>query len=471
MACEELHALLIPHPLQGHINPLLHFSKKLVSSYGFSITFLLPTHTFQRMGFHKNSAHPRIHIVGFPDGLPDHHPRRSTFLDAYDAAMGLEIAAHKLMQELAQQGRLPLFLIADNFVPWAHDLARKFGLPSAAFVTNSISGMSVMSSASKLVSLGLLPLKTVDGSSKFMGEPINCIPGVPPLLPSELPVSLRTSSLSSYRLQYAIHQYDQARKAAAIIVNSVYEIEKSALDNIEYNVPVYPIGPTVILDGESASAKELEASLCREERDCLLWLDKQAPASVLYVSFGSMASMDFDQLGELALGLEASLQPFLWVIRPESSESWVSDILPPGFLDRTKERTCIISWAPQLLVLRHSAIGGFLTHCGWNSVLENMCLGGLPMICWPDAAEQALNARIIVDMWKIGLAVCKDGEGKVKRGEVERIVRAVMQGEEGMEFRCQADQMRRTVLSSVQEGGSSILCIEKFLEKMKQAQV
>lgn len=460
------HILVIPHPLQGHITPCLQLSRKLASSYGLSVTFVVTEHAFHRMSSPKSLSDLPITIVPLPDGLPSDHPRQSTFLDAYEAVVAMETVVENFMQQLADQGRSPSFVIADTFVFWAHELARRFGIPSVAFATTNITALSIMSSASKLVNLGVLPLKHVNGSSKYSDEPITCIPGVPPLLPKDLPQSLRSPSLTHYRLKYMIEQFKQARKAAAILVNSVYEIEKSALDCIEIPVPVYAIGPTLILNGD---VKETDASMWPEDDDCLLWLDKQAAGSVLYVSFGSIASLDAIQVCELALGLEASQQPFLWVIRPGSFEGSIADLLPEGFLDRTKDRGTIISWAPQLCVLSHSATGAFLTHCGWNSVVENLCLGGLPMICWPDAAEQAVNARVIIDVWNVGIEVFKEEDGRVKRGEVERAVRAVMQ-EGGEKLQQKAFEMRDTVRNAVQEGGSSLRNIERCLETIRSPQ-
>lgn len=466
---DGLHALVLPHPLQGHITPLLQLSHKLASSYGVSITFIVTEHLFQKMSSGNLQSPLPVKIVGLPDGLPDNHPRKPAFQDAYEAVVSMEPYVDKFLQELAGQNRLPSFVIADTFIIWSHNLALKYSIPSVAFATTNATAVAVMSSTSKLISLGILPLRTVNGS--YPDELITCIPGIPPLHPSDLPLSLRSPSITHYRMQFVIAQFEEASKAVAVLVNSVTEIEKSVLEGLELKVPTYAIGPTLILNSKSSALQGMGSSLLPEQDDCILWLDKQASGSVLYVSFGSMATFKKSQFAELALGLEASKQPFLWVIRPGSFEGSLSDILPDGFSERTENRGIIISWSPQLLVLSHHAIGGFLTHCGWNSILENICLGGVPMICWPDAAEQAVNARVIIDVWKVGLGVHVEEDGFVKLKEVERVVKAVMQDEGAKDLRCKAAEMRNTVKRAVQDGGSSLRNIEKVLEIIKQAKV
>jgi len=130
-----------------------------------------------------------------------------------------------------------------------------------------------------------------------------------------------------------------------------------------------------------------------EMRDpCLEWLDTQPDSSVVYVSFGSVAVLSVVQIQELVLGLEESGERFLLVLRPPHNPDNLP-LLSEGFEERMKGRGFVhIGWAPQLYVLSHRALGGFLTHCGWNSTLESICRG-VPMLTWPIQAEQAMNAR------------------------------------------------------------------------------
>ena len=172
------------------------------------------------------------------------------------------------------------------------------------------------------------------------------------------------------------------------------------------------------------------------------WLDNQPPSSVLFVSFGSGGTLSHDQLNELAFGLEMSGHKFLWVVRAPnkfSSSSYFSGLkkedpveyLPSGFLDRTRNQGLVVpSWAPQIEILGHDSIGGFLSHCGWSSTLESV-VNGVPMIAWPLFAEQKMNAKIITDALKIAVRPKSDDETEiVKREEIAKAIKRIMEGDE-----------------------------------------
>ncbi|KAI5059695.1 hypothetical protein GOP47_0026014 [Adiantum capillus-veneris] len=119
------------------------------------------------------------------------------------------------------------------------------------------------------------------------------------------------------------------------------------------------------------------------QTECLSWLNLQAESSVIYVAFGSLAKLSVEEIQELAVGLEASGSPFLWVIREDAvTMEELPQVLPEGFLERTRGKGMIISWAPQVRVLAHKAVGGFLSHCGWNSTVESLW-AGVPLLCCP----------------------------------------------------------------------------------------
>ncbi|XP_043705318.1 anthocyanidin 3-O-glucosyltransferase 5-like [Telopea speciosissima] len=166
-------------------------------------------------------------------------------------------------------------------------------------------------------------------------------------------------------------------------------------------LPVYPVGPIVRSLGPPCDQLRVE---------CVAWLDEQPVESVIYISLGSGGTLSEEQLTELALGLELSGKRFLWVVRPPvgkvgafftalgggpDGNDEVSRYLPDGFLTRTREVGLVVhKWALQVEVLSHPSIGGFLSHCGWNSTLESI-LNGVPMIAWPLYAEQMMNAAML----------------------------------------------------------------------------
>ncbi|KAL8093915.1 hypothetical protein AgCh_035695 [Apium graveolens] len=195
---------------------------------------------------------------------------------------------------------------------------------------------------------------------------------------------------------------------------------------------------------------------------------------------GSLSSLAHEQLIELALGLEASGHPFVWAVRAGSKQEEIEQwIIEDGFEERTKRRGILIrGWAPQILILSHFAIGGFLTHCGWNSTIEGIC-GGVPLITWPLFAEQFFNEKLVVQVVETGVSVGSKtvvqlGEEEkagvnVKREDVKRVIKCIMcQGEEGDNRRRKAKEFAERATKAVKGGSSHFnmtLLIQDIMEQ------
>ncbi|XP_058070214.1 anthocyanidin 3-O-glucosyltransferase 5-like [Magnolia sinica] len=266
--------------------------------------------------------------------------------------------------------------------------------------------------------------------------------------------------------------------AQGILVNTCEDLEPRTIkalreDPVLRKIPtpsVHPVGPIIQSEAPLLSGKE-----------CLTWLDRQPDESVIYVSFGSGGTLSAEQITELAWGLELSRQPFLWVVRPpsrnEKSGTYFtsggrceqpSEYLPDGFLTRTEGIGLVVSsWGPQKDILSHKATGGFMTHCGWNSTLESI-LYGVPMIAWPLFAEQKMNASTLTEELKVavGPLVSVEKEG-VGRDEIERVVRLVMDGEDGKALRGRVKEVRDSVLRGLDEGGSSYNSLSHVVNEWK----
>ena len=155
------------------------------------------------------------------------------------------------------------------------------------------------------------------------------------------------------------------------------------------------------------------------------WLDQQPESSVIYAAFGSITCFNKTQFQELALALELSNMPFLWVVQPntvvlECVNEKAYDPYPPGFLDRVRSRGIgkIVEWAPQQRVLAHSSLACFFTHRGWNSTVEGV-YSGLPFLCWHYFADQFLKESYVCDVWKVGLRISPDENGIITRKEIK----------------------------------------------------
>ncbi|KAJ0540428.1 putative UDP-glucuronosyl/UDP-glucosyltransferase [Helianthus annuus] len=252
-----------------------------------------------------------------------------------------------------------------------------------------------------------------------------------------------------------VANYSQQAHPSALICNTIKFLEHESLTQVHnmLQVPVFAVGPLHKLAPNPSSGSY------QEDTSCITWLDKQPPKSVVYISFGSLATMETKMLIEMAWGLAKSNQRFLWVVRPGSvcGSEWL-ELLPEGFIEETRERGFIVKWAPQKEVLAHFAVGGFWSHCGWNSCLESIS-SGVVMICQPFIVDQMVNARYVSYVWKIGLEL-----EWVERGEVERMIRRVMVDEEGVEMRVRVNDIKEMVKEAVGDDGSSQKSLEDLVD-------
>ena len=176
---------------------------------------------------------------------------------------------------------------------------------------------------------------------------------------------------------------------------------------------------------------------------------------------------------ELAHGLEESGKAFIWMVRPplghDMKAEFRAEWLPERFEERMKERNgglLIRNWAPQLDILSHEAVGAFLSHCGWNSMVESLSQG-VPMIGWPMAAEQAYNSKMMVEEMGVGLELTRGREREFRRGKVKKMIEMVMgEGGKGEEMRKKAAIVKDKMTAAVEdynEKGSSVRSLEEFL--------
>jgi len=199
---------------------------------------------------------------------------------------------------------------------------------------------------------------------------------------------------------------------------------------------------------------------------------------VVYLCFGSRGSFSMTQLKEIAEGLERSGHRFLWVVkRPlqehletkqvhdTTGEFELGSVLPSGFMERTNERGLVVrSWAPQVEVLNRESVGGFVSHCGWNSVLEGV-VAGVPMIAWPLHAEQHVNRNVMVEDMKVAVAVeQREGDGFVTGEEVEKRVRELMESERGKEIRERSLKFKDMARDAFGEFGSSTKALANLVQ-------
>lgn len=342
----------------------------------------------------------------------------------------------------ASEGNEPVAcLILDPLWPFAATIADEFNLPRMALRTGGILASILYDALPLLRGKGYFPLQDARQEDP--------VPEVPPLKVKDL-----TSEAHHDSLVAMVNEIKRCTEG--MICNTFKELEGSSLDRVHQIVspiPVFPIGPL------HKYSPNYDSSVATHDQSYLAWLNTQAPNSVLYVSFGTLAAISKEQLLEVAWGLAKSEQPFLWVVRSNLTEGLENnDSLPEDFLRTVAGRGHIIQWAPQREVLAHPAVGGFWTHCGWNSTLESIS-EGVPMICFPFFGDQRTNARQVSETWRIGLQL----EKGLERQETERTIRRLMVEKEGEEMRERAAALKEKAEQCIRDGGSSYESLDRLV--------
>lgn len=463
------HAIMFPYPTQGHINPMTQLSLRLVEN-GFFITFIHTEYNHARLLNNGSSndvmSTPNLRFVAIPDGLPAEHARiNQNVVEFMEAIEMLQAPLESLIKNIVSDTPHPVTCIVGDVVcGWVQDIADAVKLPRVVLWTTPVHANLAYCAQSLLMKEGIIPFTGNERGSKL----VTCIPGILPFRASELISFFQTEEASTdFLFQWCLtHFSDRPREAAWNLGNNIYELERPAIDafgqQVQQFLPIGPLLPHAYFTDETIFTSG--TSLWPEEIDCKEWLDKQKPGSVLYISFGSIVKMSFKQVEELEEGLEACGQPYLWVLR--------SDYI--GVDRRAKSgRGLLVSWAPQLLVLKHKSVGAFMTHCGWNSIMEGMC-GGVPILAWPGGfAEQKMNVRYVVEEWGVGMTFQQeDVEGQredekvILRKGIETAIKALMIGTQGESIKSKASHMQALASSAISPGGSSHKNLNFFVEQM-----
>uniref|UniRef100_A0A0D6QUZ6 Glycosyltransferase n=1 Tax=Araucaria cunninghamii TaxID=56994 RepID=A0A0D6QUZ6_ARACU len=461
------HAILIPLPAQGHVNPMMQLAWKLVSD-GFIVTFVNTDSNHKRMSeaTDNRSMHGNrdmLRMVSVPDGLPPEDCRNDIlrFFTAAENALRPSVI-DKIIQEINEKEEHKVTcIIADVWTCFGlKTVAKLYDISLAALHTSLVSTCAFRYFSSRIVSLGLLPSDGIPKEEKV----VKYLSSMPPIYSGHLPWLY--GGEQTFRL--GIRMGEEISEIKWILFNTFHELEPPVVDELSKEVGVYPIGPLIpseFLGGHRGTTK-IFPSLREDEMECLDWLDKQSDQSVIYISFGSFAVLNKRQLEELCLALQAMQRPFLWVVRSDLMDGSEA-VLPPGFLERVRDRGCVVSWAPQLRVLSHPSIACFVTHCGWNSTQESITMG-VPMLCWPYFADQFINCKYIVDVWKVGLPLNANNDGIIEKGEFTNALEGLLEAKEGVEIRKEANKLKTIARDTVKEGGSSYNNYNLFVKAMKK---
>ncbi|XP_058070352.1 UDP-glycosyltransferase 83A1-like [Magnolia sinica] len=449
---EKPHALLIPFPAQGHVKPFMELSYRLIDR-GFKITFVNTEFNHSRV-VAASSDHSHIRLVAIPDGMAPDEDRNEVGKLCDGIFRVMPRALEEMIRDVNESDDDKITcIIADASMSWALEVGRTMGIRGAAYWPTSVGLLALILHIPKLIEDGVID---TDGFP-LKEQIIDLSPTLPAMNTAhffwlhigEDP----TAQCSFFR---CLNHINQAIKLDNwILCNSFYEMEPSACDSAPN---ILPIGP--LLAGGRPG--QLEGNFWQEDSTCLSWLDQQPAHSVIYIAFGSFTIFDRRQFQELALALELSGHPFLWVVRPDLTDG-LSDAYPDGFEARVANRGRIVGWSPQQKVLAHPSIACFLTHCGWNSTMEGLS-NGVPFLCWPYFVDQFVNRTYISDVWKVGLGLKPDSGEIITKEEIKAKLEELL-GDKGI--RARSLELKVMARKSVGGGGSSSKNFNNFIEEMK----
>ncbi|KAH9671459.1 UDP-glycosyltransferase 73C3 [Citrus sinensis] len=405
--------------------------------------------TINRDDYHHHNP-IKLLLLNFPStaaNLPpncenlDAIPSRDLSYNFSKAIMMLQPQADDLVRQCQ-----PDAIISNMNFPWTAEIARKYGIPRLVFRGTCCFSLSLSVAAAQHK-----PNVNVSSDTETF-----LVPGLPRsvyITQSQMPDQF----FGNTDLQEFFEKFIKAeRNSYGVVANTFFEIEPDYVKHYEKvtGKVVYPVGPVSLFNTKAidiAERKRRRQSLCEFAESQLL---------------------------EIALGLESSNICFIWVIK---SDAFL--LLDKDFEERVKDRELIIKgWAPQVLILNHPAVGGFMTHCGWNSVLESVS-SGVPMITWPLFAEQFYNGNFVLTHWKIGVGVGVEsglawGEEEkigvlVRRDRVEKVVSQFMinGGEEVEGMRKRASKLSELAKIAVSKGDSSYVNVGLLIDDLLNQKV
>ncbi|XP_042511054.1 UDP-glycosyltransferase 88F4-like [Macadamia integrifolia] len=456
--------VLYPAPGIGHLVPMVELGKLILRhQHHIFITVLLTTGPFDSPTTtayinQTSKTIPSLIFQPFPSLPAEPSATASSPIDSLlHFITNNNQNLHQALKSISETSTIRA-LIIDFFTTAALQVSSTLSIPTYYFFTSGAAGLAAF------LYIPTIHNETTQSLKELTNTHLH-FPGLPPIRASHMSEALLDRDSHSYH--EFLHIAESLPKSRGILVNTFESLEPRAIKAIANGLcvpsspipPVYYIGP-LIANPENRTP------------ECLAWLDSQPSRSVVFLCFGSQGIFSVEQLKEIATGLEQSGHRFLWVVRnPQqkpfaaATETDLDALLPEGFLDRTRERGLVVkSWAPQVEVLSRESVGGFVTHCGWNSILEAVC-AGVPMVAWPLYAEQRMNRTVLVEDMKLAMAMeQREKDGFVSGTEVEKRVRALLESDDGRAIRERSLKMRDGALAAWAKDGSSRAAFGNFAQ-------
>ncbi|KAK7252799.1 hypothetical protein RIF29_37013 [Crotalaria pallida] len=475
MAIEEkVSVLMVTTALQGHINPMLKFAKRLIPK-GVDVTLITTEMARDRMLRYSNNnvstttttttiphshQETKIQFEFFSDGLSpdfDRNKDRITFVDTL-RTIGINNLSNLITNLTKIKGHNYSCMIVDTLLPWAVNVAVEHDIPCALLWLQPCA----------LFSINYHFFMNPELFNNLLDPNVEVqLPGLPLLKVKDLPTYL-LPDFPSFGKQIMKDLCQYLDKVKWVFAISNYELEEDIVKSMASSIAIYPIGPLVsqfMLGEDETNGSNM--NMWSAENSCLGWLDEKPPSSVIYIAFGSVIVLSQQQVDNLAIALKNSNKAFLWVIKPaeKGSEDEIPK-LPLGFLKETKERGLVVTWCEQEKVLMHPAVACFMTHCGWNSMLETIT-AGVPIIAYPKWLDQPTNAKVVVEKFRNGVVMSYEQDGIASVHEIEKSIKEVMEGPGAEEINKRAIKMKEASRKALENGGSSHKNINQFVNDLK----
>ncbi|KAG7626128.1 UDP-glycosyltransferase 71B8 [Arabidopsis thaliana] len=467
--------VFVPFPILGHLKSTAEMAKLLVEqetrlSISIIILPLLSGDDVSASAYISAlsaASNDRLHYEVISDG---DQPTVGLHVDNHIPMVKRTVA--KLVDDYSRRPDSPRLagLVVDMFCISVIDVANEVSVPCYLFYTSNVGILALGLHIQMLFDKKEYSVSETDFEDS---EVVLDVPSLTCPYPVKcLPYGLATKEW----LPMYLNQGRRFREMKGILVNTFAELEPYVLESLHSSGDTpraYPVGPLLHLENHVDGSKDEKGS------DILRWLDEQPPKSVVFLCFGSIGGFNEEQAREMAIALERSGHRFLWSLRRASRDidkelpgefKNLEEILPEGFFDRTKDKGKVIGWAPQVAVLAKPAIGGFVTHCGWNSILESLWFG-VPIAPWPLYAEQKFNAFVMVEELGLAVKIRKYWRGDqlvgtatviVTAEEIERGIRCLM--EQDSDVRNRVKEMSKKCHMALKDGGSSQSALKLFIQ-------
>ncbi|XP_058775703.1 UDP-glycosyltransferase 89A2-like [Vicia villosa] len=460
MSNSNTHILVFPYPAQGHMLSLLDLTHQLALQNTFNITIIVTPKNLPILN-PLLSTHPNtIQTLILP--LPSHPkipPGVENIRDIgnagnYSFINALSGLHNPIIHWFNNHPNPPQALISDFFLGWTQQLAVQLSIPRVAFYSLSAFSISVMncgwSNPQLLKSNEVVQFSELPGAPSFKYEHLHSI--------------LLRYRESDPESEFVRESFISNSASWGFVLNTFEGLDGAYLDHFRARFGksrVYAVGPldSIRVDANLDGGSEV-----------LRWLDQvEEDGSVLYVCFGSQKFLKREQMEALAFGLERSRTRFVWVVKAPSAVEQIEEgygLVPDGFEERVSGRGIVVrGWAPQMAILGHRVVGGFLSHCGWNSALE-AAVTGVGILGWPMEADHFVVAKLLVEDLGVAVRVCEGADWVPDPDELGRVISGVM-SEDSPQKR-KAKLMKEEAIGSVSKDGVSSIVLAQFVQALKQ---